>query len=440
LAVSLNVCAFAKEPGEVIHALVSRQHENRQFNGNILVAREGNVVYRHAFSAAGKEPNTLETPSNIASVTKQFTAMAIMILAERGKLHYDDPASRHIPGLSKLTREVTLRHLLTHTSGIPDVGDLGIDKPRLREEEVLKAVIAQQADFAKPGAKYRYSNAGYVLLAMVVENASGKPFGRFLQEIIFAPLGMSHTQLSKDSDKRGYAKGDSGILSTVDDLLKWDQALYTDQLVRQATLDEAFTPGRVQEGKSTYGFGWNIMQPDGTRYVWHTGNTANFRAFIGRRLEQRLTVIILTNLGNSRRLEISEAIFNILNGKPYAEPKLSIAASMDRTLRANGIEAALEFYASERSRDATVYDFAESELNALGYQLLGRKETGNAVRVFELNTLQYPQSSNAFDSLGEAYHQSGKKELAVKAYRRSVELDPNNLNALKILRRLESIE
>jgi CubicO group peptidase (beta-lactamase class C family) len=430
---------IAADEAEAIHNLVATQHRNGQFNGSILVARNGKVVYRNAFgeAAGSREKNTPTTPSNLASVSKAFTAMAVMMLAEQGRLSYDDPISKHLPELATVTGEMTVRHLLTNTSGIPDVGDLGIDRPRLTESEMLDAVIKQHAAFDRPGLKYRYSNTGYMLLAMIVERAAKQPFDVFLRERIFKPVGMSSTYLPDDSSTAGHTKGEGGIYSTVDDLLKWDQALYTDRLVKPATLAEAFTPATVREGVTTYGFGWNITESEADPYVWHTGNTANFRAFIGRRLKERLSVIILTNAGNSRRIEIADAIMNILRGRPYAPPKLAIAAKLVEAIDARGIDVGLKLYDSLLATSPAIYDFAESELNSVGYQLLAQNRSPDAIRIFELNTVRYPASSNAFDSLGEAYHRGGKKDLAIKAYRKAVELDPGNVNARNMLRRIE---
>jgi CubicO group peptidase (beta-lactamase class C family) len=186
---------------------------------------------------------------------------------------------------------------------------------------------------------------------MIVEQVAGKSFSDCLQDDIFKPLGMNSTFLDDGSghnldlaatgyDQYGnidsphpataddflllvepslrhllpdYTKGDGGIYSTVDDLLKWDEALYTNKLVRQSTLAAAFTPGKVKEGFSTYGFGWNISYMHWHKYVWHTGSTGGFRAFIGRRLGEKLTVIMLTNKGNSQRVEINDTIGNIRN-------------------------------------------------------------------------------------------------------------------------------
>jgi CubicO group peptidase (beta-lactamase class C family) len=428
--------SHAGRDSDAIQAILAEQHENGQFDGSILVARDGVIIYRGAFGkgAGALFANKPDTPSNLASVSKQFTAMAIMMLVERDKLSYDDPVARHLPALDGATSGMTIRHLLTHTSGIPDVGDLGIDHPDLKEDEVLKAVREQHAKFAPPGEKYRYSNTGYMIVAMIVEKVTRTPLSDFLDDRIFRPLRMEHTYLKT---RPGYTKGDGGIVSTVDDLLKWDQALYTEKLVRQATLDEAFTPGRVRQGTSTYGFGWNVADKEGDRFVWHTGNTGQFRAFIGRRLGEKLLVAILTNNGNSRRMEIHDAIVNIVRGKPFVAPKLSIAARIAGRVESEGIEAGLREYQRLKLTEPEKFDFSETELNSLGYQLLGRNQNDFAIRIFELNTNAFPASSNAYDSLGEAYQRAGKRPQAVQAYRKALELDPNNLNSQRMLQALQ---
>jgi CubicO group peptidase (beta-lactamase class C family) len=200
--------------------------------------------------------------------------MAVMMLAEQGKLSYDDPVARHVPELAEATPAITIRHLLTHTSGIPDVGDLTIDRPGIDERDVVNAVLAHHAGFARPGLRYRYSNTGYMILAMAVENVSGQTFDDFLQRAIFKPLGMNSTRADPGSRGPLDAKGDGGIVSTVDDLLKWDQALAGERLVRADTLAEALVPARVAEGTSTYGFGWNVAPRDGQTWMWHTGSSS----------------------------------------------------------------------------------------------------------------------------------------------------------------------
>lgn len=427
----------ADPQSDKIRVMLTTLNENGQFNGNILVARDGKILYRDAFgTAAGPSgKNQAETPSDLASVSKQFTAMAVMMLAERGRLRYDDPITRYLPQLGDLGASITIRHLLTHTSGIPDVGDLGIDHPNLKESEVVKVVVEQHMKFATPGEEYRYSNTGYILLGMMIEKVAEMSLGDFLARNVFDPLGMTHTQLAS---KPGYTKGDGGIFSTVDDLLKWDQALYTERLVKQTTLNEAFTPAPVRKGTSTYGFGWNATQKEGDRFVWHTGNTGQYRAFIGRRIGERILVVILTNQGNSRRSEICDAIVDILHEKPFTMPKLSIAMKIIGVIHSRGAEAGVQEYDRLKATQPETFDFSdESELNTLGYQLLGQGEKQAAVRIFELNAREFSSSSNVYDSLGEAYSNVGQKDRAIQAYTKAVELDPKNLNAQRMLGRLK---
>jgi CubicO group peptidase (beta-lactamase class C family) len=272
--------------------------------------------------------------------------------------------------------------------------------------------------------------------------------------MIFKPLGMSSSFVYDRPQKKnrqaasGYSQfgakddvnpsavpGDGGVYSTVDDLLKWDQALYTDKLVRQSALAAAFVPGSVQEGSSNYGFGWNIADENGEKYVWHTGSTAGFRAFIERRLTSKITVILLTNRGNSKRIEINDAILNILRGKSYTLPKMSGAEKLYKTIHESGVQAAIQMCGSlAKSGD---YDVSESELNTLGYQLLyGDKRASEAVAIFKLNAAEHPGSSNAFDSLGEAYQKEGDKDLAIKSYQNAVRLDPTNGHAAGMLKEL----
>jgi CubicO group peptidase (beta-lactamase class C family) len=460
--VGLPSYSLPTDPTQEIGTLMSTLFERGQFNGAVLVAKRGKILYRNALGKANFQIGAdfaPETPSNIGSVTKQFTAMAVMILAERNKLKYDDPVSKYIPefsGSSHLSK-ISLRHLLTHTSGIPDYGDLGIDDSGLSQHALISAIPSKEDLLSKPGEKYRYSNPGYALLAIVVERISGKGFGNFLEREIFEPVGMRDTFVYSSPGKKnarsavGYGQfgqvddarptaipGDGGIYSTVDDLFKWDQSLYTDKLVRQSTLAEAFTPGKVEEGSSIYGFGWNVAEDGSGKYVWHTGNQAGFRAFIERRLTPRITVIILTNKGNSNRMEINTAIQNILAAKPYVLPKQSGAEKLYRVIHDSGIDTAMKVYAVLRNEKDAGYDLGESELNTLGYELLYvDKRLSDAIAIFKLNTTEHPTSSNAFDSLGEAYSKNGEKDLAIKSYQTAVKLDPTNGHALSALRDLK---
>jgi CubicO group peptidase (beta-lactamase class C family) len=320
-------------PGSQIGTLMTRLHAQSLFIGEILVAEKGRVLYEGAFGVADPgtgQPYTTKTPSCLASLSKPITAVAIMMLAEQRRLTYDAPLSKFLPGFSKSVGAVTLHHLLTHTSGIPDYPTLDVDRPGVRNAQILAALQRVPNPSFRPGQKYAYSNSGYVLLALIVEAVSGESFPGFLGARIFKPLGMGATFVLTSPDQkvvgvaRGYdrdgraddfegmATGESGVYSTVTDLLRFDQALYTDALVSQRTLAEAFVPARVGEGSSSYGWGWNIVNDAGGMRVWHQGNTAGFRAFIERRLRDRITVIMLTNGGDTNRMAINDNIQRIL--------------------------------------------------------------------------------------------------------------------------------
>jgi len=325
---------------ERIGELAKQLHDRGLFTGELLVAETGSVTYEGAFGPADirtGRPYTTQTRSCLASLTKPIVAVAAMMLARPGRLAYDDPLSKYLPGFTDAVGAVTLRHLLSHTSGIPDYPQLNVDHPGVTNAEILAALRKLVRPSFPPGQKYEYSNSGYVLMALVIEAVSGQPLPRFLEARIFEPLGMAATfgltspahktaEVARGYDRaagaddfEGMSTGDGGVYSTVGDLLRFDQALYTDTLVSQEALAEAFVPARVREGTTTYGLGWNIVTDAGGTRVWHQGNTAGFRAFIERRLRDRITVIMLTNGGDTNRMAINDAIQRILRGE---EPQL----------------------------------------------------------------------------------------------------------------------
>jgi CubicO group peptidase (beta-lactamase class C family) len=338
---ALSMCCASQAPAigdarSQIERLMARLHERREFTGEVLVAGRGIPVYEGAFGVADRRtgrPYTTDTRSCLASLTKPITATAIMMLGDQHHLAYDDRMSMFLPGFANAVGLVTIRQLLTHTSGIPDYPELNVDRPGVTNDEIQAALQKVPTPAFLPGQKYQYCNAGYVLLGLIIEHISGQPLPLFLESQIFKPLGMASTFVLTSLDQktadvaRGYDMsggaddfegldtGDGGVYSTVHDLLRFDQALYTEARVRQQTLAEAFTPAQVREGTTTYGFGWNIeTNATGTR-VWHQGNTAGFRAFIERRLADRITVIMLTNGGDTNRTAINDSIQRILRGK-----------------------------------------------------------------------------------------------------------------------------
>jgi CubicO group peptidase (beta-lactamase class C family) len=291
---------------------------------SVMVIKGGKVVLAKGYGLANVEvriPCDTNTNFRLASVTKQFTALAVMILAERKQLSLDERLTDFFPEFPAYGCPITLRQLLTHTSGLIDYEGVipkGTGIPVL-DRDVLRLLMQQDKTYFPPGTQYRYSNSAYALLALIVEARSGKTFARFLQENIFRPLKMTHTLAYEpglsvvpnraygyspgasgfkrtDQSLTSSVLGDGGVYSSVADLYQWDQALYTDTLVSRKMLKLAFTPGPVTEHPDTgYGFGWFVGQYRGLRELWHSGNSLGFTTRIARFPEKRFTVIILAN-------------------------------------------------------------------------------------------------------------------------------------------------
>jgi CubicO group peptidase (beta-lactamase class C family) len=310
---------------------------------SVMVIRDGKVLFKKAYGLANLEdrtPCSTDTNYRLASVTKQFTAMSIMLLAERRKLSYDSTLTDFFPGFPLYGKRITVRHLLNHTSGLIDYEDL---IPRettapLRDAQVLELLKREKGTYFPPGSKFQYSNSGYALLALIVEAASRISFAAFLEQNIFEPLGMRDTVafekgLSNVSHRAyGYGKraggsggferkdqsltssvlGDGGIYSSVEDLSKWDQALYTDRLVSRASLREAFTPGvKINDEGEGYGFGWFVATYRGLRTVWHYGSTTGFRTAIERFPDERFTVIVLANRNETDAHQLARKLVDL---------------------------------------------------------------------------------------------------------------------------------
>ena len=292
----------------------------------VMVINDGVVVHSAGYGYAEIEhqvPIGPDSTFRLGSFSKQFTAMAIMLLAESGDLHYDDPISHHLPQLGRYGEDITIRHLLVHQGGLPEYyDDIDTSSGMPSNADALAQLASEGEPVFPPGERYSYSNPGYDMLAPLVEAASGIAFADFMRERIFAPLGMSdslihdHTGphiarrvVGYDPAGDGYAENDehalNGIVgsgsmfSTLEDLYEWDQALYTEQLVSTATLEEAFTPAKLNNGDDTgYGFGFVIGQYRGHRRISHGGSWVGFRTHIARHPEIGLTIILLSNRGD----------------------------------------------------------------------------------------------------------------------------------------------
>lgn len=297
----------------------------------VMVIRSGKPVLTRTYGLARVENEVaVESRTNfrLASLTKQFTATTILMLTEQGRLNLDDTLRSHFPGFSEFADAITIRHLLQHTSGLQDYEPLAQARfpAQVHDSDVLRILTGTDSTYFTPGSHFRYSNSGYAMLALLVEKLSGQSFAEFLKENIFAPLDMHNTVAFEEGisevrhrafgytvDENGVTfadqstfsavLGDGGIYSSLDDLLKWDQALYTDKVLSNASRQLAWTPGL-----NHYGFGWWIDELDGATRYHHYGSTSGFRNFIQRFPQQELTVIVLTNRAEPAVQPLGEAV------------------------------------------------------------------------------------------------------------------------------------
>lgn len=322
------------------------QAESNGFSGVVLVAQDGKVLLEKAIgyrSFENKTPLQSTDVFEMASVSKQFTAMIVMMCKEKKMLSFDDPVEKH---LEIPYKGITIRQLLTHTSGLPDyqaIMDAHWDKSKVAGNPDILEYLNRYAPpmNSEPGEKYEYSNTGYVLLATIAEKVSGKDFVELAEEWIFKPIGMKDTGIRTLEEKAavpnfaaghlkdslanyvnankfhssdytvwlGNRKGPGRVSSTATDLLKWDQGLYTQKLVKKETLEEAFSPAKLNDGtRSYYGFGWEVepKSPFG-KMVMHTGDNPGYQTIIVRFIEENKTIIVLNNNYHPDQIKLVEA-------------------------------------------------------------------------------------------------------------------------------------
>jgi len=465
--------SLAQDKASKIDELIQIYYDYGQFNGTALVAEGGKVIFNKGYGLADMEwniPNKPDTKFRIGSITKQFTAMLILQLVEKGKIDLQGKLSDYLPYYRKDTGDrVTIHHLLTHTSGIPSYTGLPnffeeISRDPYPVDEFIKTYCSGDLEF-EPSSKFVYSNSGYFLLGAIVEKVSGERYEDALKAKILDPLGMKNTgydhyealipHRASGYEKRAggyenapyldmslpYAAG--GLYSTVEDLYIWDQALYKDKLLSEEYKELMFKPYVSAEG-SHYAYGWIVGEKsfpkskEKAQWVAHGGGINGFNTLIQRLVEDRHLIVLFNNTGGAPLGVISDGIINILYDKPYGLPKRSIADVIIKTLKEKGVKAAIDQYRDLKTNHPKDYLFQPRELNTVGYMVLqDMKNPEAAIEIFKLNVEMYPKYANGFDSLAEAYMENGEMEKAIKFYAKSLELNPKNTNAIDKLNEIK---
>lgn len=317
--------SLAQELAAKVDEYMNGKVKAGQFSGSILVAQNGKVLVSKGYGMADLEldvPNTPQTKFRIGSLTKQFTATAIMILQDRGKLSVQDSICKYVPQCSSAWQPVTIHQVLTHTSGIPDVSRFPEFETLALSPTSAESIIERFKNKpleSKPGEKFSYNNGGYVLLGYIVERASGKSYEAFLRENIFEPLKMTNSGVDRNSsilNKRasGYTRQDNvlvnapfiyisnlqgggSLYSTVADMFLWNQAFNSEKLISKKSLEAIFSPHTATPFDASYGYGWFIYKDKSNRKaVGHTGGINGFKSNITRYPDEKVFIIVLSNL------------------------------------------------------------------------------------------------------------------------------------------------
>lgn len=452
--------------------------ENIDFNGTVLIYKNGETIYKEAFGFADldKKPLEINSTFRLASVSKQFTAMGIMILKEQGKLKFDQNVKDFIPELPY--KNITIRNLLNHTSGLPDYERLLDEfwKPELAKddpkrfisgnEDIIDLLVEKHPEIRfNPLDDYEYSNTGYVLLATTIERVSGQSFKNFLEQYIFGPAKMNNTQvyhyqptfdpdfpnrvfgfkatingndlIANDAHYINFAKGDGGVFSTVEDLLKWDRYLYKNQIISETTLNEAFTEVKLNDNTiSNYGFGWGLEKSlIQTKVVAHSGGWVGFRTYFYRDLEADNCFIILTNNTSNYLREINTQIKNILYEKPYAIPKKNISEVIEKVILNKGLDDALkEFQLLKSSEEYTINEY---QLNNVAYTFQKLNRLDVAIELYKLSLSEYPNSAYTNKYLAQALLKNKDTINALDHYMKSYALDSTFTDSYEWIQKLK---
>lgn len=445
---------LTKSKVDMIYEMMSKYQTIDMFSGIVLVAEKGSIVFKNAYGYSDREKkiqNTSMTEFDLASVSKLFTVTAILQLFDKGMLSMDDNVGKYLDGFSKeISEKVTIRHLLTMTSGMTNYMDAEFQKNPSKFVTIndrLDLITRQNPKLAfEPGEKFFYSNSGYIMLGGIIEKITGTDYFTYVQKNILSPLKMDHTHFYNLEDRHGRAVGynrdisgtyvkaaflippssDGNLSSSADDLLMFTlKFCIGNDLVSEKAKILFFS-----SIDTTYKGDLNSLKSDSkTRKFGWVGGFSGISTVIRHSIVNDVSIIVLSNYNNSDiSNEITGKIETIIASGYYEDVTLPLLERMYSTYLSEGIELLkTNFSKNDYEKNATI----------LGYFFLRSKKTQEAIQIFTSLVDLYPNSFNAFDSLAEAYMMAGNKELAVKNYQRSLELNPKNTNAAEQLKKLK---
>ncbi len=461
-----------------LQPVIEQVMEQREIPGfAIAVVQNQKVVYADGFGVRNiQNKNDKITPQSLfhmASITKPFVATSVMQMVEKGKIDLEAPIIKYLPYF-RLNDErysaITVRQMLSHLSGMPDVRDYEWDKPQYDDGALERYVrsLSNQSLIAAPGVGFRYSDMAYEVLGDLISKVSGMTFEDYVMKNILEPLGMKsstllvkqaspallttphvmdnsyRTVVSKVFPYNRMHSPSSTLYSNVMDMTRWAMAdmnrgeLEGKRILKEATYDVMWKP--AGDNWQHIGISWFLGKHRDHRTISHSGGDTGFVSNLVMIPDRSIAVVMMSNFDRAGLRPLTNAALDVALGlKP--EPiifKPSIAKTLSRIIMAEGAESAVSKYRDLKKNQPGAYEFQEGELNGLGYNLLAQKMIKEAIRMFQLNVEAFPDSSNVYDSLGEAYMLNGDKALAIENYERSLKLNSNNSNAVEKLKQLRA--
>ena len=433
---SITFTAIAQsDVNTTINKLITQSHQRGLFNGNALVYYKGKPIFQKSIGFASGAKNDRLSINNtfaLGSITKEFSAVAIMMLHEKGLIDIDAPVSKYISGLPAWSQKVKVKHLLNYTSGLPRLN--------FRAVKVLNDIDNQLKKISElefiPGEGYLYSNHNVLLQIRLIEKIAKQSYSTFVENNFFKPLGMKNSSFYANDEFKAIAFNNDGVndpnmsfpidiivYSTTQDMQKWLLALHTTKLISLASLDVLFNAFN-QSANAALGQG-KLREGKVVKHR-HQGSHFNFESQIYYNAELDLKIILLTNNKNFKLGSITSAIESIVQNQPYTVPKKSIYLAIRQTMY-DDVEQGIKLYFKLKKTGRNLYDFDNNNaLIRVGYKLLAQQKYESAISVFKLSTTEFPEHANAFDSLGEAYYSNGNLKAALMNYQASVKLDSAN--------------
>jgi CubicO group peptidase (beta-lactamase class C family) len=446
---------LAQDKSTKIEALLQRYYNYGQFDGAVLVAEAGKVIFKKGYGYANREWDILNEPDTkfrIGSITKQITAMAIMILQEKGKLNVHDSICKYISDCPTTWKDITIHHLLTHTSGIQNFQDFPDNLQYERLPATVESTISRFKDkelMFKPGTEFGYSSSDYVLLGYIIEQVTGKSYEQVIKQFIFEPLqmqnsGYDHPRTILKNRASGYTKkgqtdlnatyfemdtphAAGALYSTVEDLFLWDKALNTTQLVSKETMDTIFME-HFQFGEDFgFGYGWVIEKLFNRKLYLYIGAISGFKALLFRFPNEKIFIVLLSNYELANLITINERIAAILFNEKYELPKEFIKDTLYHLIILKDVASAKNSYNELKEKHPDDYDFGNYQLISLGADLYDSGMEDEAIEVYNWIIELFPDWFMSYRSIADVYRLNGDNEQAIKYYTRSLELNTDPL-------------